>query len=262
MLARSLAALAALALGLSPGIAGAESGVDLPYPPTFDVLEAATYDLEGVRVGGATLVVEQLDDDNVRMHLRTGFAQGAHSVLSAELLPQEGRDALRPLWQESRSFDVDGAPIGVLHIDHAARIGTCRNLSKPDQPLETLELPPNDQVVNVPLNLLFLPLARGEKDSVSFQFFLCGGGPKLLDFQAEVATRVGGGRGLVEIRYGPDFGTFGSFLLAPVMPRLSIWFDPGQPQPWLGHRVPLYAKGPEVLVVRNGVPPRWLRMRP
>jgi hypothetical protein len=43
-----------------------------------------------------------------------------------------------------------------------------------------------------------------------------------------------------------------------MIPRLSFWFDPTTPTPWLAYRLPLYSKGPEVLVVRDGVPTRWL----
>jgi hypothetical protein len=41
-------------------------------------------------------------------------------------------------------------------------------------------------------------------------------------------------------------------------PRLSFWFDRAKPNPWLAHRIPLYGDGPEVLVIRDGIPPRWL----
>ena len=82
------------------------------------------------------------------------------------------------------------------------------------QQTQTLALPRRDRVVNVPLNLLFLPLARREIDSLSFQLMLCRGGPRLMDFTATVANGNGHGNGahLVEVRYRPDLSPMVSFL--------------------------------------------------
>jgi hypothetical protein len=110
------------------------------------------------------------------------------------------------------------------------------------------------------LHLLFLPLVRGESDDVSFQLFLCGGGAKLVDFVGNLApsSRNGKRRGrVVEVRYGPDFG-FASMVARNFIPKLSFWFGPQAPHQWMAHRVPLYGNGPEVFVVREGVPPSWL----
>ena len=41
------------------------------------------------------------------------------------------------------------------------------------------------------------------------------------------------------------------------MPKLSFWFDPRSASPWLAHRIPLYSKGPEVFVIRDGLPTGW-----
>ncbi len=78
-----------------------------------------------------------------------------------------------------------------------------------------------------------------------------------MDFQASVARQEPGSPGspeLVEVRYAPDLGTVVSFLAKAVVPQLSFWFDPNSPTRWLAHRMPLYSDGPEVLVVRQGIP--------
>jgi hypothetical protein len=96
---------------------------------------------------------------------------------------------------------------------------------------------------------------------VNFQFFMCRGGPRLLDFEARVAARNGSKRGgnLVEVRYGPDFGAVVSLIAQGLIPQLSFWFDPDAQDAWIAHRLPLYSKGPEVFVIRDGVPANWLR---
>ena len=54
-------------------------------------------------------------------------------------------------------------------------------------------------------------------------------------------------------KLSPDFGAFFSLLANAVVPRLSFWFDPAAPSPWIAHRMPLYADGPVVFVVRQGI---------
>lgn len=260
-----LASSAAWLFVAAPVRAG--SSLRLPMPQSFATIDASTYDGGGERVvGAAHLLLERLADGRVKISSETGFEPGPRTVMTAVLAPLAGGRALRPLWQESRSFSRDGAPMGILRVDHEAGTASCVPGPELDWSAATrLALPEEDRVANVPLNLLFQPLVDGAAERVDFQFFLCGGGPRLLDFRAQVAERRNGGPGgreLVEIRYGPDFGTLGSMLLAPVLPRLSIWFDPEASQPWLAHRVPLYSDGPEVLVVRDGIPPGWLAPAP
>lgn len=256
-----VAALAASALAaagaLSASAAHAESGLEVDYPDSFGAVPAATYGVKRQRVGKAHLVLEELEDGRVRMFSESGFTAGERTVLSALFAPVEGQRKLRPLLQESRSFDASGASMGVMSIDHERGRATC---TKPDgERTSELELPSGDRVANVTLNLLFLPVVRKEQKEVSFQLFLCGGGAKLVDFVANLSGQSRNGKGppALEVRYGPDFG-IASVVARSFVPRLSIWFDRDAPHPWLAHRVPLYGRGPEIYVIRDGVPPRWL----
>ena len=43
-----------------------------------------------------------------------------------------------------------------------------------------------------------------------------------------------------------------------LVPQLAMWFEAEAPYRWMGHRIPLYGGGPDVFVVREGVPTRWL----
>lgn len=263
-----MVAIALAACGLAgPRGAAAESKLHLAYPDDFGTIPAATYDAGGKRVGDAQLLVERLPDDNVRILARSGIEGGARTIATATLATEtvgdngHTRRALRLLTQESRSFDPDGIPLGVLSLDHEAGVATCSKPNGHGETVQKLALPAHDRIVNVPLHLLFLPLVDGERDTVDFQLLLCRTGPRLVDFQAHVAQREpapGGGGELVEIRYAPDLGPLFSFLAQPMVPKLSIWFDPRVPNRWVGHRVPLYSSGPEIMVVRDGVSTRWL----
>jgi hypothetical protein len=250
------AGLAGGALALATA-ARAESTLAVDYPDTFGVIPAATYDVERHRVGKAHLVVEELDDGRVRMFSESGFTAGPRTVLTALLEPVGDEHKLRPVLQQSRSFDASGAALGVLTIDHEHGVGRCENGA--GELVSELPLPSPDRVANVTLNLLFQPLVRKERDDLHFQLFLCGGGAKLIDFVANLspASRNGKGPPALEVRYSPDFG-FASLVARRFVPKLSVWFDSKPPHAWLAHRVPLYGDGPEVFVIREGVPPRWL----
>ena len=259
---RLLAPCLAIA-ALAAGGARAESGLRLAYPAAFGAVPAATYDTSRLRVGAAHLVLEKLDGARVRIFAESGFDGGARNVATALLEPSADRQTLQPVLQESRTFRSDGSLRGTLSVDHRTRIATCGRSQGDGAALriEHIELPAADRVANVTLTLLFEPLVRGVAPSLAFQMFLCEGGARLMDFEAHVERRDTGAHGpgsLVEVRYRPDFGPIGSYVAERLIPRLSFWFDPTAPTPWLAYRLPLYTKGPEVIVVRDGVPTRWM----
>jgi hypothetical protein len=242
-------ALALLGHAAPATLASAESAFLLAWPASVGRVPATTYDDHGAPLGDANLLIEQLEGGGIRLFSQSGETSGAHTVASAELAPVRTGQTLRLMRQESHSFDPHGRSLGVLSIDHAAQRARCTDASGVLQ--SELELPASDRVVNVPLNLLFLPLVRGEARELRFQFFLCRNGAQLLDFQAWVAEGHGGAP--VEIRYAPDFGLLSPFA-RQLVPKLSFWFDPRAPHGWIAHRLPLYTGGPEVLVVRQGIP--------
>jgi len=241
--------------------AHAESALRLAYPEVFGSVPAATYDTSRIRVGAAHLVLEKLDDEGVRIFAESGFDGGARNVATALLEPSGDHHSLQPVLQESRTFRGDGSLRGTLSIDHRTRVATCGRSNGDALAVEHIALPASDRVANVALTLLFEPLVRGVTPSMAFQIFLCEGGARLMDFEAHVEHREMGAHGpgsLVEVRYRPDLGPIGTFVAEHLIPRLSFWFDPTASTPWLAYRLPLYSKGPEVMVVRDGVPTRWL----
>lgn len=263
-----LPALLPLLAGILPLLlaapAGAASALRLAYPDSFSTVPAATYDLEGDRIGGARVVVERLPEGTVRLTTEIGFEEGPRTLVTAALEPIENGRRLRPLWQESRSYDAAGAPLGLLRVDHQRGLASC--VAGPDldwSRAQQIALPDAERVANLTLSLLFLPLAQAQAGEIEFQMFVCRGGPRVLDFRAHVARRDrdADGRDWVEIRFGPDLGALG-LLLTPLLPQLSVWLAPEAAQPWLAHRMPLYSQGPEVLVVRDGVAPDRLFSEP
>ena len=257
---RSAAAALVVAAALAAGPARADSELTLPAPEVTGAIDASTYDESGARVGGAEIAVVRLDDGSYRMSGRSGIEGSAQLEVTADLAPVGGNAGLRLLSQRTESRDVDGRSLGVMRIDHERRVAVCGVPDESDAEPVVLTLPPHDRVVNVPLNLLFQPLVSGESKEVDFQVLLCRAGGRIVDARARVArdlARDDGSR-VVEIRYDLDFGPLLSRIAAPFMPRLSFWFHEGSPGAWVGHRMPLFSKGPTVLVVRSGFTPSGL----
>lgn len=243
------------------GPASAESALRLPYPDIFGSVPASTYDADHRRVGDATLLIEDLGDDHVRMIVESGIEGGAHTIATADLVSVDNGRSLKLLHQDSRSVDSDGSSMGVLSIDHESGIASCNKPEGDAMKTEQLTLPEDDRVANVPLNLLFQPLVEGTTDEVTFQLLLCRFGARLIDIDAHVVprpTETPESNPIIEVEYQPNFGRFVSLMANQWVPKLSIWFDPRVKNPWVAHRIPLYSKGPEVFVIRDGIPNAWL----
>ncbi len=236
--------------------ASADSAFQLAYPSGFGRIPAHTYDKRGEPIGEADVVIDLLEEGGVRITSHSSSRHGARTVATAWFDAVEPKKTVRLVREESSSLDAQGRPVGHLLVDHTAQLGTC---TSPDTgSVERVQLPPLDRIVNVPMNLFFLPLVRGEASSLKFQLFLCRDGARTMDFEAWVEDGAELGQGPVEVRYAPDGGDFWSVVARSFAPRLSFWFDPAEPHGWLGYRLPLYSGGPEVLVVREGVPTAWL----
>ena len=48
----------------------------------------------------------------------------------------------------------------------------------------------------------------------------------------------------------------------PSIPQLSFWFDANGNGTYLAHRMPLFTKGPEVTIVRDGIEPEIIQTVP
>ena len=253
----------ALYLALLASQAKAESALQLPYPDpaSFGDFTAATYDDAGQRVGDASIQLKRLENGHVTLRLRSGFDKGARIELDSELEPIEAGETpnLRILRERSQSFDPKGKPLVILLIDHEKGEASCTPPEGVKGKASVLALPSPDRVVNVPLNLLFQPLALGEVDSVETQAFFCLGGARMLGFTGRLAKGQGTldreGRRIREVRYGPDGKNFMSWAAKAFAPKISFWLDVNRRGIYVAHRMPLYSGGPVVYVILDGVEP-------
>lgn len=254
-------ALLAIAIGgIFASAAKAESALRLPFPKVFETIAASTYDENHERLGDAHVSVENVDDAHVRLLIESGIDGGPRTVAEAVLEVAEDGKSLKPIKEESRSFDRDGASIGVLSIDHGKGVASCETPGRDGPLTETLVLPKEDRVTNVPLNLLFQPLVEGTTEEVAFQSLLCRFGARIIDIDARVVPyqtpRASSDR-IIEVEYRPKLSAIVSLLAEGWLPKIHFWFDPKVSPSWIAHQIPLYSKGPEVFVIRDGVPSAW-----
>ncbi len=260
-LAAALALLGCATLSAAP--AGAESLIRLPRLDETPSLAATTFDRSGRAVGQSSFRVETLAAGSKRLQIEMAVDAGGQNVSEATLAPAPAGDAggaegMRLVEERSQSTRADGVRLDLLVIDHERGRASCIPDRGGAEAARHVDLPDPDRVVNVPMQLLFQPLVRGEVEEVRFQIVLCGDGPQLQDMIAVRGPRFErDGRDVVEIRYGPDLGATVAFFASRLLPSFSFWFD-AKDGAYLGHRMPLHRKGPEVVLVRSGLTPRDL----
>lgn len=271
-----------LAAGLSPLPAAGKSSLRLPGAE-LGALEATTFDEQGRPVGRSSFAVVSSGPGRITMTIEISVEGGGvnRSEAVLEEAPSPPRPAseavarttgeLRLVEQRSRAIRADGEALDLLVIDHERGRASCHADSdgplRDGGPLENgengryLELPEDERVVNVPLQLLFRPLAERRVESLRFQIALCRGAPVLHEMIAvRGPSQQRDGRRIVEIRYGPDLGRTLSWLASRLLPRLSFWLDE-ETGAYLAHRMPLHTGGPEVLLMRGGLEPADLGLR-
>ena len=244
--------------------ATAESTVRLDATSVLEAIGATTFDHRGRAIGSSSVEVETSDDGSRRMRVTMGTDDGGRNVSEAVLAPIVGGVAgnagteaitLTILEERSQSTAADGRVFPLLVIDHSKGRVSCYEGDPSASEGRHVEIPDDDRVVNVPMQLLLLPLMRGEVDSLRFQIATCGDGPVLHDMIAvRGSTRTRGDRRIVEIEYGPDLGEALAWLASRLLPSFSFWFDANDGT-YLGHRMPLHRQGPEITLVRQGLTP-------
>jgi hypothetical protein len=256
------AVLFMLCFGLSSQVA-AESKLLLGLPERLEAIAATTFDSRGRAVGRSWFEIESSESGTRHLTIELSVEGGGTNRSEATLAPVAAalvgnRDLTRQFRiteERSQATRADGVSLDLLVIDHIQRRVSCYPSGADRSAGRHIELPANDRVVNVALPYLFRPLATGEIDQLHFQLAVCRDGPMLRNMIAVRGPRVlREGREVIEIRYGPDFGSAIAWLASRLLPRFSFWLDSHDGE-YLGHRMPLHREGPEILLVRKGLTP-------
>jgi hypothetical protein len=274
------AALLLLGLCLLPvRTSQAISTVMLEAPQVLEAIGATTFDEHGIAVGESSFDIETEPDGVRLMRVTMAIKGGGSNVSQATLAPfnlntSDSSDSinlqpndglavpaensgvtLRIIEERSQATRADGVSLPLLVIDHQRGRVSCYPADQDPSAGQHVDIPGEDRVVNVPMQLLFMPLVRGEVDDIHFQIATCVPDPKLNQMIAvRGPTIVRDGRKIVEIKYGPDFGKTVAWFASRLLPSFSFWFDTESGN-YLGHRMPIHREGPEVVLVRSGLTP-------
>jgi len=238
-----------------PRSIAAESAFVLETPIVAENIHVTTFDKKGRAVGASVFEVETDETGALHLSVTMAIEGGGRNVSEAILVPVGPERTFRILEERSQATRADGISLDYLVIDHAKRRVSCY---PPDRDLtqgQHVELPEDDRVVNVSMQLLFQPLVSGEVKDLRFQIALCRDGPVLYKMVAvRGPTTHNADRDVLEVRYGPDLGNAVAWFASRLLPRFSFWFDTRDGS-YLGHRMPLHRKGPKILLVRQGLTP-------
>lgn len=256
----NLLGLAWLTLGIATS-AHAGSTLRFPIPQDFGFKPAVTHSAEGQVIGKAEMTIERTGATTIRLVGNAAIDTGGSTHVEADFEILGGENQMKLVRQLSESITVEGRPLGTLLIEHEKGTATCTPPTDSDLETVVLPLPENDRVANVPLHLLFAPLARREQEKTFFDVLLCREEPRFMQFEASLVGPKANSRkpDAAEIHYRPALGSVLGFFAQGFVPDLRFWVDGPNKDRYLGHRMPLYTKGPEIWVLREDVSPVDLR---
>jgi hypothetical protein len=258
------------ALLLSTSPCAAESKMMLWAPSVLEDVGATTFDENGEAVGESSFEVETDPDGRRHMYVKMAIEGGGSNLSQATFVPVNEAEAadgdtqeagpeneipLRLVEQRSQATTAEGVSFPLLVIEHEAGRVSCYPANEAGAEPQHVDIPDEDRVVNVPMQLLFMPLVRGEVDTLRFQIAMCKPEPslyKMIAVRSEPIVRDG--REIIQVKYGPDLGKTVAWFASRLLPSFAFWFDARDGQ-YLGHRMPLHREGPEVLLVRRGLTP-------
>ena len=154
--------------------AQAESVLRFPVPGDLGTRPAVTHDANGRPIGRASMSLEKTGDARIQLTGTAGVDTGGSTRVEAEFEILDGGRQMKLVRQLSESITVEGRSLGTLRVDHEAGTASCSPPPHSNRDVVILPLPRSDRVANVPLHLLFAPLARKEQEVINRQCRACG----------------------------------------------------------------------------------------
>ena len=153
-------------------------------------------------------------------------------------------------------YSAGGAVTRESHANLTTALATCVEHG-PDGPVvqsQTLDFPSDTWAgasVLIPIQQF---LSGGGAGDLDLHVFNCTSKPSIYAVSVSVASQPSGwpysAAGAVQVDVRPHFGWFDVFI-APFVPKLHAWFDPGDGWGFEGVAISRYYKGPQILIVRS-----------
>ncbi len=140
------------------------------------------------------------------------------------------------------------------HADVAGEFASCVDIPEHIERSQAIDFPRDTWAGATILLPIQQFLQEGGAGSLEMHVFNCTSKPGIYDVTVSVASRPGGwpysAAGAVQVNVKPHFGWF-DMLIAPFVPKLNAWFDPGAGWGFQGVAIARYYRGPQILIVRS-----------
>ena len=242
-----MAAIAALWYLLAGATAHAG---ELDFPATDYTLRSD----DGLHVIGHAHFAVSVDDGLSTVRGEYHFLDGNSDIDESTVRPGVAGNLPTLVRSHHSFFYPDGSPDRESRTDVATGTGSCTIYTNGQPQISSAKFAfPTDTFAG---DAVMLPLRRyvaaGGTGTVSFHAFNCVPSPKLLKVTATAQTPAPWQYypgNLVQIDVKPDFGWI-NIVIAPFLPEIRAWFDPGDDAFFVGGRTARYYKGLKYLMVR------------
>lgn len=205
-------------------------------------------------IGHARYTIEQAGGVEI-VKGENRYLDGEYDLEVDRLQPRSGGQPPLLLFFRHSFYQAGGALQLEAQMDRASGSASC---AKPDDGSSatrraTLDLP-EDTYAGASV---LIPLEAGLRqglDHITLHAFNCVPAPKVIDVEARLAnarTRWALYPGeLVRVVVRPDFGWL-NLLVAPFVPKIYAWFDPGSDWTYVGGQLQRFYRGPTIVLVKR-----------
>jgi hypothetical protein len=206
-------------------------------------------------IGHAHFGVTTDDDGLTSVRGEYHFLDGTYDIDESTVRPGVAGNLPMLVRSHHSFFFADGSHDRESRTEVATGTGTCTvytngapqvSSAKFDFPADTFA----GDAVMLPLRRF---VAAGGNGSISFHDFNCLPGPKLLKVTATAGAPAPWDYypgNLMQVDVKPDFGWI-NVVIAPFVPQIRAWFDPGDDGFFVGGEAARYYKGLKYLMVRT-----------
>lgn len=220
----------------------------------FRALQLKVLSRDGKDTIGTTRFTVSRDDASEEIKGETRYTDGEHDNES-ERLSVSNADSLPRLEAYEHSFyNANGTIQMVDTLDAKTGLASCTTYSggEGNARRSQLEVPADSFAGASELMMVVASLRRGIRE-IKFHAFACVPGPRIFAVEASLPDRSEHWPfypgDLIRLDMRPDLGAL-NFILAPFMPTMDAWFDPGENWNYVGGEFDRYFRGPHVLTVR------------
>lgn len=193
------------------------------------------------------------EKDAIVLHGESRYTSGEYDIETSVLSPglAGGLPSLQKF--DHVFYSAEGAITRASHADLTTGFASCSDSLVQIEQSQTLDFPPNTWAgasVLVPIQQF---LQSGGGDPLQMNVFNCTSKPAIYSVTVDEASRSSAwpySSNEVQVNVKPHFGWYDMFL-APFVPKLNAWFDPGNGFGFEGVAIARYYKGPQILIVRN-----------